>query len=848
MKNTIKVIIGVIFPAIFLLAGCTGSQQTNETGIDGRDTLDFKYIDIVHVTHTDYGYTDHAVVAIDLHKRFIDIALDLALQTQDESPENRFVWTVEALDPFYSWWKEASEKRRNDLLKMIETEQIGINAMPFHIHPFAGKEQWDEMFNWMPEEITSKLNIRVGMQHDVNGFPRVAAMKLLDRNVNYIWTGINAHWGGSPFEPPTAFWWKMPDDRKIMVWTGYPYWQGYLFFSEREWRLQQREYSNTQTSWPRDGNIMLTDEASMREAHKVCINRLKDLRQKGYDYPFLTITFTNQWRCDNDGPMPQLLPFIKKWNEMGLKPVLRMKTAGQAMENIEKEVGDKIKTYEGEWQDWWSFGMAAMPRELQVARRAVQHVKAINSPVWGPLSSGAQEELKDINRMLCRYFEHTYASNETSESPYSLYTQGQLNEKNSFAYRPWERGKYLLAQLVRHKFATMDAGLYVINPSAAPYTGWIKLDVVGFREVNYQSVRDVKSNTSFPLFKEGDHVWRWVVDENLNTTREAVPGGTEAWFWVKELPPHSYTHYVLETNAVPEEKQKENLPVLTYDSNGWISSATWKGMEEPLFTEGLADFMVLSLKDMDRWSQGDVYIHLEDEKRLKKMDEITEVSWAKAKGKATERETPYSRIITQELQHPRLNNLYRNVEIFKEIPRAKVTISFDRASSIAPEVFYAKFPFPQSCNEPVATNGGVPFTLYKDQLPNSCKDFFVVDSWVKYDSKDGTRIWSSGDIPLINFGGHNLGQRLQQAPENVNELYGMLYNNLWVVNFCVDSPGEMSFEFDLTFDNGKPTVEKITDRADSYYMPIPIMNNPEAREDPIVGKYLNTPQRITTIY
>ena len=106
------------------------------------------------------------------------MALDLALKTKDEIPENRFAWTVEALDPFYSWWNSASEDRRESMLDMIENKQIGINAMPFHIHPYANKEQWDEMFDWIPKDMWSQLDIEVGMQHDVNGFPRAAANKV----------------------------------------------------------------------------------------------------------------------------------------------------------------------------------------------------------------------------------------------------------------------------------------------------------------------------------------------------------------------------------------------------------------------------------------------------------------------------------------------------------------------------------------------------------------------------------------------------------------------------------------------------------------------------------------------
>lgn len=844
-----KLFIGALFLLSTLVCSCqTTTENTVESSVEGKDTLGFKYIDIVHITHTDYGYTDHALIAVDLHKRFIDVALDLALKTKDEIPENRFAWTVEALDPFYSWWNSASEDRRESMLDMIENKQIGINAMPFHIHPYANKEQWDEMFDWIPKDMWSQLDIEVGMQHDVNGFPRAAATRLLDRDIHYIWTGINPHWGGSPVEQPGAFWWKMPDDRKLLVWSGYPYWQGYLFFAEKEWRLQQREYANTQTSWPRNGNILQTDDVSMHGAYDVCVKRLKDLREKGYDYPFLTLTFTNEWRCDNDGPMPQLLAFIKKWNEMGFKPMLRMKTAGEAMRNIEKEIGNQLRTFEGEWQDWWAFGGAAMPREMEVARRAVYHTKAISSPVWGELNSGAKDELKEINRLLCRYFEHTYGSNETSEAPYSLYTQGQLNEKNGFAYRPWERGKYLLAQLARNKFAQADAGLYVVNAANASYTGWVKLDVTGFREVDYKSVRNLETGKSYPLFKEGDYVWRWVVDENLNTSREAIPGGTEAWFWVSDMPANSFTRFALDTSEVEIIDKKIDLPELSFDNNGWVTSARWKGMDEPLFTEGLADFMVVHFNDMDRWSQGDIYMHMDEAQRIEKFNEITRMEWAKPKSKAKVRETPYSWIVSQDMEHPRVKNMNRQVEIFKEVPRAKVNIFFDRISSIAPEVFYAKFPFPQDCRQPVATNGGIPYELYKEQIPNSCKDFFVIDSWVKYEAEDGARIWSSGDVPIVSFGGHHMGMRLQDAPKKENELYGMLYNNLWVVNFCVDSPGEMNFEFDLTYREGKQSVEQLTDMADSYYIPMSIVNTPEAPEDPVVHKYLNTPQRLTSEY
>ena len=815
MKPVHFILIFTIFPFISSYANYPVFNKRQE-----KDTLDYKYIDVVHVSHTDYGYTDHPIIAIDLHKRYLDIALDLALKTQYEKPENRFVWTAETLDPVYLWWQEASRQRRKDMVQMIGHGQIGISAMPFHIHPFVNARQWDEMTNWIPKDLHNRFGIKVGMQHDVNGFPRSAALQLLDQDVKYLWTGINGAWGGSPFKLPTAFWWQMPDNRKLLVWAGYPYWEGYTFFAPEVWRIGQYEAANTEFSWPRNGDILLDSEENVKEAHRICINRLKDLRANGYTYPFVILSFTNQWRMDNDGPIAQLQPFIKKWNELGLKPLLRMSTSANAMLDIEKEIGENIDTYQGEWQDWWSFGLAASPRDLQAARHAVQYLKAAESSIWNTSTDVAKAEIKDINRMLCRYYEHTFASNETSSRPYSLFNLGQLNEKSLFAYRSLARSKWLLAQLVRSKYTNMHSGIYITNTGKVAYSGWVKLNTSAFRGQNYKSVKEVSSGKLFPLIKIGN----------------------EVRFWISDMAPCSYRHFTLQKDII-SATTIQNLPQITFDVYGWVTSVKWDKMVEPLFNKGIADFMVLTVNEMNRWALCD-YIHLDNTVRIKQVSKITDESWATPLQNATMEETLYSYIITQELRHPRVKKLNRQIEIQKESPRVKVKLSFDRLSSMIPEIFYVKFPFPASNNDILVTNGGIPFVPYEDHIPNSCKDFFVVDSWVKYKSSDGSRIWSSADVPLVNFGGHNFMTRIQDAPPNSSELYGMLYNNLWVVNFSADMPGEMSFEFDLTFQEGDISVDQVNDLIDTYIAPMPVMNNPETGECPIIDKYMNTPKLI----
>ena len=143
---------------------------------------------------------------------------------------------------------------------------------------------------------------------------------------------------------------------------------------------------------------------------------------------------------------------------------------------------------------------------------------------------------------------------------------------------------------------------------------------------------------------------------------------------IENFQPESYKYFHLQKEESIVENGTDSL-VLTFDANNWITSAIWKGMNQPLFTEGLADFMTLDIKDSNRWSLGE-YIHLDDSARSTKVKDITSELWASAAGKATITETP-SWLISQPLNHPRVKGMVRTAEIFKEIPRIHINFVFD---------------------------------------------------------------------------------------------------------------------------------------------------------------------------
>ena len=142
------------------------------------------------------------------------------------------------------------------------------------------------MLHWLPEELWQQVQPKAAVQDDVNGFPRAGAMALLDRGVRYLFTGINADSGGPPMKRPAAFWWKMPDGRKLFVWLGLSYPDGFSFLRAESWRRGPVPMAtDTRYRPPRRGDILASDEASVRKAHGHLLDRLRSLESARVSLP-----------------------------------------------------------------------------------------------------------------------------------------------------------------------------------------------------------------------------------------------------------------------------------------------------------------------------------------------------------------------------------------------------------------------------------------------------------------------------------------------------------------------------------------------------------------------------------
>ncbi len=810
--------------------------------------MTIQHIDLVHFCHSDYGFTDHPAICHELQQRYIDIAVDAVLPTVNNPDWGKFCWTAESSLAVRNWWRAASPDRRDEFLKAVHSGQLDITALPINQTPTLNRREWQTAMHWLPDELWQHVRPQSAIQNDVNGMPRAGAIALLDRDVRRMFFGINSESGGPPQKRPSAFWWKMPDGRRMFVWLGDAYPDGYSYFEPNSWRRGPvPEAHDTRYRPPRPGEILSTDDASMKKAYQNVLQRLEQLEASGYPHETLLISMTNEWRIDGDPPFPPLADFVAAWHRLGFTPTLRLTTVSAALKKLEEEIGDRIPEFEGEWTDWWANGVASGPREVAASRFAKRFLAAAESDVWGPLSPQGTQSVNDVYEQLCLFDEHTWGHINSIAMPWNLDTVAQYNEKSRPAYQSLARSKWILSQRIRGRLGSADEGFYVANTTKQPWSGWVTMLKSCLRE-DYRSLDDPTTGKKIPIecrrglkpYERPQSPDELTIENTAATFPDNCPD-MAARFWIEGLQGGEIRRLQLSKETAPAVK-KDTGPVTELDRHQWPTSAIWSGMEQSLFAPGFGDFLSVGIRGFaPRWIAREIFLIDDDAERERRRREVLEEIPATAQGPATVEASDHTITYTQVLHHPRLRWATRQLELWKHEPRARLTMRFNRISDEAPEWFFIDCPLP--CNEglPRAGNGGMPFVPYEDQLPGSCRDYFAIDGWLHYETPLGNWIWVSRDAPLVTFGDHQALARRKDPPKNPGRVMAMIFDNRWFTNFVGDSHGSFEFQFDLAWKPAAAAPIPAEEIADAMVSEPKVLIAPSWKDDPIVACHLYRP-------
>jgi hypothetical protein len=308
----------------------------------------------------------------------------------------------------------------------------------------------------------------------------------------------------------------------------------------------------------------------------------------------------------------------------------------------------------------------------------------------------------------------------------------------------------LLRGRVRAKLDPMPPGTYAVNPTPAPVSGWA--------------------------------------------------GEGQQRFWVEKLAARSVA-------VKTDVSASSDKPGVRTDSDGWPAAATWEGMTKPLFEGALGDFIRTAVvPPADRRTITGLHAKFDTAKRAAAFRESRAVYKT-----ASSSETPHTILFTQEFGHARLASGSRIAEFWKREPRVRITVRFDRISSLAPEVLHLEFALAAGLPLPELSCGGVPFTPYRDQLKGSCKDYYAIDGWAHYRTGGGHWLWVTRDAPLVAIGRPHVVELHEVEPEACHKILAIVFDNCWHTNFVADSHGSFEFQFDLVWSAEMPAPANLAE-------------------------------------
>jgi hypothetical protein len=410
------------------------------------------------------------------------------------------------------------------------------------------------------------------------------------------------------------------------------------------------------------------------------------------------------------------------------------------------------------------------------------------------------------------------------------------------------RAEWLLSQRVRGRLLREGDGLFVANPAGQPWSGWVRLPIVALRG-DCLSLEPSRSGERIPLFFEPG-VRPWSRPQNpAELTREnsaaTFPDNAPrqvAKFWVERIPANTFVRMRLCAEAADAQPAPPAGPTVTLDASGWPASAQWPGMKKPLFLESPGDFLAVKVKAFaPRWALQDLSGAGEAGRRDELRAQHVEIVTAVPEANAQLEETPHTLLYSQWLRHPRLKWLARRIELWKQAPRARLTLRLHRLASEDPEILYASFRLPCEGVLPRLSCGGLPFRPFLEQLPGSCRDYFAIDGWAHYATVEGDWLWVSRDAPLMTLGGPQVWTRRQDPPPEAHRLLAMLFNNFWYTNFAADEHGVMEFQFDLVWRERSDTTLPAQELADSLTAEAVTLLNSGGADSPILLQRLFAP-------
>ncbi|WP_424952903.1 hypothetical protein [Deinococcus sp.] len=741
---------------------------------------------LVHHSHTDVGYTHPQPVVMELHRRFIDLALTQIERTADWPDDSRFRWTCEVTGVTLDWWRHASPGARKRFLAAVGAGQLEVAALKWNMTPLMDHAMLLDQFSPLAFFRELGVPIRSAMSSDINGLPWGMVNALLDHGVGGLSMAINEHFGYAPQPRPRAFRWQAPGGREVLAYDGLQYGVA--------------------------AENLLRIPADLEGARLAVPAFARQLEAQGYPHRSVMIQVTHPILFDNAAPRPQLSDFVRDYNAQNPDIRLRIATLSEFFGRLRAEDPATLPALRGDWTDWWNFGSGSTAREtgmLLEGQRALSGALQLEGWPAGPLPQRQPLHLERAREQLALYAEHTWGADRSVFRPHSRETQLQQNLKLVTAHEG-----LALARMLRRdgleRLAVRAGGvephLLAHNPLPFPVRRSLRVPVlngeisalIASREPHAVQRQDV-------LF--GD-LGEEVAPESWHTPLESR--------WV-QLPPLPALGYL----SLPLDALAAGTGTLNLSDDGFAN-----GRLQVTFDRGRGGLRSLRLDGQDYLRPHPLGFGrpvLERPASGGRQAIFGPPNWGSSEalhtlwhpGWQAEHHAPpplASRLTlhggcaeyTEEYELPSKDRVTQRYRLYPDEPSLELETTVQKSALAEAHALYLCFPL--DLTAPGQEGGavchfetaGATVQHGAEQLPYSSRHFLTTQRFVRLqDQQRGLSVACPG-APLWQVGGFTFG-RLDPASAPVPEatLLAWLCNNYWDTNFQADQSGELRFTFRL---------------------------------------------------
>ena len=706
-----------------------------------------KNIYLLHHSHVDIGYTHIQEDVKHIQTKNIELAMDLASQTQDFPEESQFKWNTEVMWPVEVFGDYASPKSQDNLTMAIKKGWIGLDAL--YANVLTGLCGPEEMMQLLESARAASrkydVNIDAAMITDIPGYSWGLVPVLAQSGVKYLSIGTNSghrighvlsEWADRPF------YWESPSrQEKVLCWVhgkGYSWFHTGLGYSRLDKRLQETPI----------------------------FEYLSELELNSYPYDIVAARYSIG--SDNGPPDPELSQTVKEWNEKYISPKMIIATTSEMFHAFENKYGEKLPVYRGDFTGCWEDGAASSALETALTRQAAERIVQ-TEVLWiirSPLSFPS-DIVKDIWRNILLYNEHTWGSWNSISAPDSDFTLKQWETKQSYALNADRLSKQLKEDIggintgISEKIKSLD----VFNT-----TSWDRTDIV-------------KIPADVPL--AGDRV----IDESGKPFPSQRLSTGELAFLVKDVPSFGAKRVFFQDQEAYSWGQATAKGAQL--SNEWLSLQ---------IDEDFGTIKSLVTRDSDSNLAGgqngsglNAYIYVAGRDPASQVRDTNISLQVKDRG-------PLVASVAIVSEAPGSRSLEREIRVYAGLKRVDILNKIDKLDIRKPEGVHFAFPFYVPEGQVRVDVAWGFFRPEHDQLPGANKNYFSAQRWVDISNKNYGVTWVSPDAPLLEVGdiaSDPIVFGWKKIVDPSQTIYSYVMNNYWETNYKASQEGPVTFRYSL---------------------------------------------------